>query len=40
LEERWKEGRIEVKGRQGGRSKQLLGDLTEMRGYWKLENET
>ena len=24
-------------GRQGGRNKQLLGDLQEMTGYWKLE---
>ena len=31
------EGRVEVMGRQGGRNKQLLGDLQEMTGYWKLE---
>ena len=29
-------GRIEVTGRRGRRRKQLLGDLMEKRGYWKL----
>jgi hypothetical protein len=33
------EGRIEVTGRQGRRSKQLLDDLNETRGYWKLKEE-
>jgi hypothetical protein len=33
------EGRIEVAGRRGGRRKQLLDDLTETRGYWKLQEE-
>jgi hypothetical protein len=33
------DGRIEVKGRQGRRSQQLLQDLKEMRGYWKLKEE-
>jgi hypothetical protein len=28
------EGRKEVPGRRGKRHKQLLDDLTEMRGYW------
>jgi hypothetical protein len=32
-------GKIEVKGRQGRRRKQLLGDLKEKRGYWKLKEE-
>jgi len=34
------EGRIEVIGKQGRRRKQLLDDLMEMRGYWKLKAET
>jgi hypothetical protein len=37
------EGKIEeelqMTGRQGIRRKQLLGDLRETRGYWKLEEE-
>jgi hypothetical protein len=33
------EGRIEVAGRRGRRSKQLLYDLEEKRGYWKLKEE-
>jgi hypothetical protein len=33
------EGRIEVTGRRGIRRKQLLGDLKEMRRYWKLKEE-
>jgi hypothetical protein len=28
-----------VRGRQGKRRKQLLGDLKEKRGFWKLEEE-
>jgi hypothetical protein len=31
------EGRIEVTGRRERRSKQLLDDLKEERGYWKLK---
>jgi hypothetical protein len=31
--------RIEVKGRRGRRGKQLLGDLEEMREYWKLKEK-
>jgi len=31
--------RIEVTGRRGRRRKQLLNDLKERRGYWKLEEE-
>jgi hypothetical protein len=30
------EGRIEVMGRRGRRCKQLLDNLKEKRGYWKL----
>jgi len=30
-------GRIEVAGRRGRRSKQLLGDLNKTKGYWKLK---
>jgi hypothetical protein len=37
LEER--KGRIEVMGRRGGGRKQLLDDLKEKRGYWKLIEE-
>jgi hypothetical protein len=33
------EGRIEVMGRQGRRCKQLLADLKETRGCWKLKEE-
>jgi len=33
------EGRTLVTGRRG-RCKQLLDDLTEKRGYWKLKEET
>jgi hypothetical protein len=32
-------GRIEVTGRQRRRRKQLLDDLKEKNGYWKLEEE-
>jgi hypothetical protein len=31
------EGGIEVSGRQGRRCKKVKDDLTETRGYWKLE---
>jgi len=31
--------RIEVMGRQGRRHKQLLGDLKEKRGNWKLKEQ-
>ena len=34
------EGRIEVAERRGRRHKQLLDDLNEMRGYWKLKEES
>jgi len=34
------EGRIKVMGRQGRRHKQLLDDLKEKRGYWKLKEKT
>ena len=34
------EGRIEVTGRWGRRHKQLVDDCKEMRGYWKLKEET
>jgi hypothetical protein len=37
--ERKIEGRIEVTERRGRRSKQLLDDLTETGGYWKLKEE-
>jgi hypothetical protein len=33
------EGKIEIKGRRGRRCKQLLGDLKDKRGYWKLKEE-
>jgi hypothetical protein len=33
------EGRIEMKRRGGRRRKQLLDDLKENRGYWKLKEE-
>ena len=32
-------GRIEVTGRRGRRVRQLLDDLKEMRGYWKLKEK-
>ena len=32
-------GMIEVMGRGGGGCKQLLDDLKERRGYWKLKEE-
>jgi len=32
-----KAGRIFVTGRRGRRSKQLLDDIDERRGYWKLK---
>jgi hypothetical protein len=35
--ERMIEGRMEMKGRRGIRSKKLLDDLKEKRGYWKLK---
>ena len=34
------EGRMEVAGRKGRRSKQLLDDLKEEKGYWKMKEET
>jgi hypothetical protein len=34
------QGRIEVTGRRGRRRKQLLVDLKEKRGCWKLKEET
>jgi len=34
------EGRIEVTGRRGRRRKQILDDLEETRGCWKLNEET
>jgi hypothetical protein len=33
-------GRIQVMGRRGSRLKQLLDDLKESRGYWKLKEST
>jgi hypothetical protein len=33
------EGRIDMTGRRGRRRKQLLDDLKEKRGYWKLKEE-
>jgi hypothetical protein len=33
------EGRIDVTGRRGRRSKQLLDDLKEKRRYWNLKEE-
>jgi hypothetical protein len=33
------EGRIEMMGRRGRRSKQLLADLKEKRRYWKLKGK-
>jgi hypothetical protein len=33
------EGRIEMTGRRGRRSKQLLDDLKEKKRYWKLKEE-
>ena len=33
------QGKIEEQGRWGGRCKQLLDDLTEMRRYWTLKEE-
>jgi hypothetical protein len=33
------EGRLVVTGRRGRRSKQLLDELQEKRGYWKLKEE-
>jgi hypothetical protein len=32
-------GRLQTTGRRGGRCKQLLGDLKEKRGYWKLKEQ-
>jgi len=37
LKQRYREHRL--MGRQGRRRKQLLDDLTETRGYWKLKEE-
>jgi hypothetical protein len=31
------EGTIKIRGRRGRRCKQLLDDLMEKRGYWKLK---
>ena len=33
------EGEIKVTGRKGSRRKQLLNDLKERKGYWKLKKE-
>ena len=33
------EGKVEVTGRRRRRSKQLLDDVKEKRGYWKLKGE-
>jgi len=33
------EGTIKVKARRGRRRKQLLDDLNEKRGHWKLKEE-
>jgi hypothetical protein len=33
------DGRIEMEVRRGRRRKQLLDDLKEERGYWKLKEE-
>jgi hypothetical protein len=33
------EGGTEITGRRGRRSNQLLGDLKEMKGDWKLKEE-
>jgi hypothetical protein len=33
------EGRIEMAERRGRRRKQLLDDLKEKRGYWKLKED-
>jgi hypothetical protein len=33
------EGSIKVMGRRGRRCKQLLDDLKEKKGYWKLKEE-
>ena len=33
------EGRVEVTGRRERRRKELLADLKEKRGYWKLKEE-
>jgi hypothetical protein len=33
------EGRIKMTGRRGRRRKQLLDDLKEKRGYWKVKEE-
>ena len=33
------EGKIDKRGRQGRRHKQLLDDLKDMRRYWKLKEE-
>jgi len=33
------EGRLKVTGKRGKRRKQLLDDLKEKRGYWKLKEE-
>jgi len=33
------EGRLAVKGRRRGRRTQLLDELKERRGYWKLKKE-
>jgi hypothetical protein len=33
------EGRIEMRGRRGGKRQQQLDDLKEMRGCWNLEQK-
>jgi hypothetical protein len=39
LKGRKMEDRLQVVGTQGRRHKQLLNDLNEKRGYWKLKEE-
>ena len=34
------ESKIDGKGRRGKRSKQVLDDLKERRGYWKMKDES
>jgi hypothetical protein len=39
IERKKEKERIEVMGRGGGRRKQLLDDLKEKRGYWKVKED-
>jgi hypothetical protein len=39
VNDRKTQGRIDVTGRRGIRGKQLLNDVKEIRGYWKLNEE-